>query len=230
MQEQDTGRHATRERPPFTSGQWITVAAWSVIWIGLMLSWWSDNAAGGGWFGPGFIAAIVAVAIGVGLAVIGAVALLSRFALAGHGSRWVLLVCVPAALLVWLLGTYFADQPRYYDANTFPTGVIVEELPDDYVRTSSLHSQRGDFDVLESTTGSGELLVGTVDPRPGGPSEEIVRAHGLTFYVFVAGDQARVRRSGGPVDIEVSSDALSAETLMSISASARYDAEWDVRD
>ncbi|HSM45226.1 MAG TPA: hypothetical protein VK969_09450 [Acidimicrobiia bacterium] len=229
MQEPDTLQDRSWKRPPLTKGQWLTVAAWSAIWTVLVFSWWSDNAAGGGWFGPGFVATVAIFGVAAGHAVLGLIALFARFVLPRQRGRWLVLVGVPVAIFVWVLGSYFANQPRYYDADTFPTGLVFEDLPEDFVRSASLSTQRGDFDVLESRSTSGELLVGTVDP--GTPNTgEVVRDDTLTFYVSVAGEHTTVRRALGPVDIEVASDALSADVLMAISASARYDADWDIRD
>lgn len=214
--------------PPFERVHTRLLVSWVVVWAVIVLVWWSQNGQGGGFFGSGFVALLAGVALAFGGAVIAGLALIARYLLAGQTIRTAFLAGVPLVTVVWLFAVVGVQSSGYLPADTLPTGLTVGYVPEGFYPTSeSQHIQRGRFNVFRSETEAEELTVGVLGPDVTLPAGETVRRGEMDFVVTVSGEHNRVTRTVDGVAVEVASKALSAETLVSVSASITYDPRWD---
>ena len=215
-------------RPPFERVHTGLLVAWVVVWAAIVAIWWSQNAEGGGFFSSGFVALLAGVEFAFGGAVIAALALIARYLLAGQTIRTAFLAGVPLATVVWLFAVVGVESSGHLPANTLPTGLVVGHVPDGFYPTSeSQHFQRGRFNVFRSETEGEELTIGVLDPNVTLPAGETVRRGEMDFVITVNGERNRVTRTVDGVAIEVASNALPTETLVSVSTSITYDPRWD---
>lgn len=217
-------------RPPFSPFQRGLIAFWSIFWAGFVLWVWYPQRHGGGWFDATSVAVLAAIFFGIGVGVLVAIVVVARFILARERIRTWVLITVPGAIAVTLVVWVLATAPRYRPEDTYATGLVIDELPENWHYSGAeMFYQRGYFHEFESDSGD-IMRIGTLDHEYAGFEGEATGRDDRLFYATVEDGENRVLVYVQGIPVEVASETVSHESLEDIAATIDYDPEWDVRD